>query len=64
MAATTNARNGRTTDSTIADLSDVDLSTMGVTAQLNRDEVDTALDDESRAAILAGAAGRERRRPR
>jgi RNA polymerase sigma factor (sigma-70 family) len=47
MAATTNARNGRTTDSTTADLSDVDRSTMDVAAQLDRDEVDTALDDDA-----------------
>ncbi len=47
MAATTNARNGRTTDSTTADLSDVDLSTMDVAARVNRDEVDTALDDDA-----------------
>ncbi len=47
MAATTNARNGRTTDSTIADLSNVDLSPMDVAAQLDRNEVDTALDDDA-----------------
>jgi RNA polymerase sigma factor (sigma-70 family) len=46
MAATTNTRNGRTTESTIADLSNVDLSTEDVAAHLDATEVDAALDGD------------------